>query len=156
MAKIVTLLVDLGYVYVYAFEKVVTEIIKEISKHFGDLAMTRGRSHNFLGINILLGEDCLVEISQHDQVQEALNKFGETYGHHVSSPCANRLWDVNENAKKLSKERSDLFHSIVAKLLYITKRSRPDTETAVAFLTTRVSKSDIDDWKKLQRLMAWY
>jgi len=139
----------------HADEKVVTEIIKEISKHFGDLAVTRGRSHNFLGIDILLGEDGLVEISQHDQVQEALNKFGETYDHHVSSPCANHLWDVNENAEKLSKEKSDLFHSIVAKLLYITKRSRPDIETAVAFLTTRVSKSDIDDWKKLKRLMTW-
>ena len=62
---------------------------------------------------------------------------------------------MNENAEKLSKEKSDLFHSIVAKLLYITKRSRPDIETAVAFLTTRVSKSDVDDWKKLKRLMAW-
>ena len=139
----------------HADEKVVTEIIKEISKHFGDLAVTRGRSHNFLGIDILLGEDGLVEISQHDQVQEALNKFGETCDNHVSSPCANHLWDVNENAEKLSKEKSDLFHSIVAKLLYITKRSRPDIETAVAFLTTRVSKSDIDDWKKLKRLMTW-
>ncbi len=128
-------------------EKQCTIVFHVDDKYFVDLAATRGRSHDFLGINIFLGEDGLVKISQHDQVQEALNKFGETYGHHVSSPCANHLWDVNENAEKLSKEKSDLFHSIVAKLLYITKRSRPDIVTAVAFLTTRVSKNDVDDWK---------
>ena len=94
-------------------ENVVTEIIEEISKHFGDLAVTRG--------DILFGEDGLIKISQHDQVQEALDKFGETYGHHLSSPCANHLWNVNENAEKLDKEKADLFHSVVAKLLYITR-----------------------------------
>ena len=33
------------------------------------------------------------------------------------------------------------------KLLFIMVRFRPDLETAVSFLTTRGSKSDIDDWK---------
>ena len=55
----------------------------------------------------------------------------------------------------LSDQQAEKFHSTVAKLLYITKRSRPDIETAVAFLTTRVSKSDEDDWKKLKRVMTW-
>jgi len=58
---------------------------------------------------------------------------------------------VNENAEKLDKEKADLFHSVVAKLLYITKTSRPDIDTAVAFLTTRVSKSDVDDFKKIKK-----
>jgi hypothetical protein len=39
--------------------------------------------------------------------------------------------------------------------LYITKRARPDLETAVDFFTTRVSKSDEDDWKKLERVLIW-
>ena len=40
-------------------------------------------------------------------------------------------------------------------LLYIAKRARPDLETAVAFLTTRVSKSDVYDWKQLERVLIW-
>ena len=40
-------------------------------------------------------------------------------------------------------------------LLYIKKKVRPDLETTVAFLTTRVSKSDVDDWKKLGRVFTW-
>ena len=48
-----------------------------------------------------------------------------------------------------------IFHSIVAKLLFVGKWARPDIIITIAFLTTRVSKSDEDDWKKLERLMCY-
>ena len=35
------------------------------------------------------------------------------------------------------------------------KRARPDLETAVAFLCTRVSKSTMSDWKKLKRVLQY-
>lgn len=35
------------------------------------------------------------------------------------------------------------------------KRARPDLETAISFLCTRVSKSNLDDWKKLRRVIAF-
>ena len=40
-------------------------------------------------------------------------------------------------------------------MLYITKRARPDIETAVAFLCTRVSKSTHADWLKLKRVLGF-
>jgi hypothetical protein len=43
----------------------------------------------------------------------------------------------------------------VAKTLYATKRARPDTCTAVAFLTTRVREPDQDDWAKMVHLMKY-
>ena len=33
-------------------EKVVTSIIKEISEHFGELTVSRGKKHDFLGMDI--------------------------------------------------------------------------------------------------------
>ena len=47
-----------------------------------------------------------------------------------------------------------MFHLVVAKLLWIMKRARPDLETSVSFLWTRVMKSDNDDRKKLRRVLA--
>jgi hypothetical protein len=47
------------------------------------------------------------------------------------------------------------FHNLVAKTLYATKRARPDTCTAIAFLTTRVREPDKDDWTKLVHLMRY-
>ena len=134
---------------------VVTEILNKVTDHFGDLVTTRGDAHDFLGIGIKIRKDGLVAIEQHKHIEESLKTFGPTFTHYVSSPCAQHLWHVNDKAEKLSVEDSELFHSVVEKLLHITKRSRPDIETAVAFLITRVSKSDVDDWKKLKRVMTW-
>jgi hypothetical protein len=47
------------------------------------------------------------------------------------------------------------FHSLVAKLLYLGKRSRPDILTTVAFLSTRVLKATEEDWKKLVKLVRY-
>ena len=44
---------------------------------------------------------------------------------------------------------------MVAKTLFATKRARPDTCTAVAFLTTRVRESDLDNWNKLSHMMRY-
>ena len=42
------------------------------------------------------------------------------------------------------------FHRTVAQLLFLCKRARPDIETLVSFLTTRVKQPDKDDWGKLR------
>ena len=46
------------------------------------------------------------------------------------------------------------FHSATAKALYLYKRSCPDLQTAVSFLSTQIKESDEDDWTKLFRLMG--
>jgi hypothetical protein len=47
------------------------------------------------------------------------------------------------------------FHNLVAKTLYATKRARPDTCTAIAFLSTRVQEPDKDDLEKLVHMMRY-
>ena len=48
-----------------------------------------------------------------------------------------------------------MFHSLVAKILFATKRARPDTATAISYLMTRVQESSRDDWKKLAHLIKY-
>ncbi len=62
---------------------------------------------------------------------------------------------MNEDCKKLSNEAAAAFHTIVAKALYVTKRTRPDISLAIAFLTTQVRSPDIEDWEKLHHLMEY-
>ena len=59
------------------------------------------------------------------------------------------------DAEQLNEKRSKDFHSITAALLYLMKRVRPDIETSISFLMRRVSKSDVDDWWKLKRVLAY-
>jgi len=48
-----------------------------------------------------------------------------------------------------------MFHSRVAKILFLAKRARPDLLTAVSFLTTRVQQPTTQDLNKLQRLLRY-
>lgn len=46
-------------------------------------------------------------------------------------------------------------HHIIAKLLYLLKRARLDTQTAVAFLTTRMREPNMDDYKKVMHCIKY-
>lgn len=47
-------------------------------------------------------------------------------------------------------------HHLTAKLLYLSKRTQPDLQTPVSFLTTCVQSPDVDDWKKLWRCQCFH
>ena len=88
-------------------------------------------------------------------IQETLNEFPEVITETCTTPSADHLFKVNKNGIKLSEERAILFHRYVAKLLFISKRARPDIQHVIAFLSTRVRFPDEDDWKKLLRLLMY-
>ena len=71
------------------------------------------------------------------------------------APASRNLFSIDEKSKLLDDDRKELFHSITAKLLYLEKISRPDIETAVVFLTSRVQEPWIDDWNKLKRTLSY-
>ena len=99
-----------------------------------------------------------VKITMLDYIEEILAAYdkAEPTGHGTKSSAApDSLFKVNEDCEKLSPEKAKQFHNLVAKTLYATKRARPDTCTAIAFLTTRVREPDTDDWSKLTHLMKY-
>ena len=53
----------------------------------------------------------------------------------------------------MSKDMREIFHSVMEKLMYLEERARPNIEMTIAFLCTRVYRSDVDDWKKLNRVI---
>ena len=73
----------------------------------------------------------------------------------AATPAANHLFVVDQECKKLSTEESETFHHLIAKLLYLSRRARPDIQTAVGYLTTRVSNPDEDDYKELSRVVKY-
>jgi hypothetical protein len=89
-----------------------------------------------------------VKISMFDYVDEILKAFAiaEPKGAGTKSSAApDNLFMVNEDCIKVLPKKVVQFHNLVAKTLYTTKRARPDTCTAIAFLTTRVRAPDTDD-----------
>ena len=80
-----------------------------------------------------------------DQQKEAIAAFSDDITTSCVTPSALHIFNINDNCPKLDEARSVNFHHVVANLLYLSKRARPDIETAVAFLCTRVAKCDEDD-----------
>jgi hypothetical protein len=50
---------------------------------------------------------------------------------------------------------AEIFHSVTAKLLYVSKRARVDIQLAIAFLCTRVTRSTEQDRLKLARVLEF-
>jgi hypothetical protein len=89
-----------------------------------------------------------------DCVEETLADLPEGMEGTATTPAAGHLFTVNDEAECLDREQSEFFHSCTAKLLFLCKRSRPDTQTPTAFLCARVAKPDVDDFKKLKRVVC--
>ena len=88
---------------------VVTDIIGEISKHFGELTVTRGTKHDFLGMNIEIKER-RVYISMKDQITEAIEWGTKQSGRKPATPASSDLFLRNEEAEALCTKRADVFH----------------------------------------------
>ena len=110
--------------------KVVTEVIDLMKVHFGDLTITRGKAHTFLGINTLINNEKNIEIEMKEQLKEAVSSFEisevESMTESVTSPVARHLRETNDECEKVTTIKSESFHSIAAEILHIMKRARPD------------------------------
>ena len=75
-------------------------------------------------------------------IKESLEAFPEDCSKSVKTPAASYLFEINDECAKISETDRKVLHSIVAKLLFVTKRARPDISVPIAFLTSRVTKAD--------------
>jgi hypothetical protein len=116
---------------------VVTSIIKQLESKYGEMSVTRGQKHTYVGIDFEFKDEGIVEINMYDYIGECIDDFPDNITKISSTPAAAHLFEVNDECQKLNDEQSEIFHKIVAKLLFACKRARPDIQTAVAFLTTR-------------------
>jgi hypothetical protein len=138
--------------------KVVTHVLDLFDKEYGKeapLVVTRGKIHEYLGMTIDYSVKGKVTIIMDPYIQGMLDDLPIDMAGEAATPAATHLFQVNEDAEKLDEPTAQIFHHNVAKLLFLCKRARPDIQTAVAFLCTRVKTPDIDDYKKLTRTMRF-
>ena len=136
-------------------DKVNDMIVDVIEKKFGKLARTTGKKHTFLGMDIEFIGDKTVLIVTPQHIREALEDFGEELDTDAVNPAKSKLFTINHDSEQLDESKADMYHSITAKLLWIGKRARPDLETAVSFLCTRVQALTVEDWGKLKRVLKF-
>ena len=77
-----------------------------------------------------------------EQIEEVIEWLGEKIENSASSPANKRLFTSDDDVQQLNNEKSELFHSIVAKIFFTCQRARPDIEPTVAYLCIRVTLND--------------
>jgi hypothetical protein len=93
----------------------------------------------------------------HDYVDGLLDEAPNDMDGLAVTPAENDLFTMRGDAELLNDKRAKTFHHLTAKTLYLSKRARPDLLPTVSFLTTRVTKPNVYDWKKLSRCIKyWY
>jgi hypothetical protein len=56
-----------------------------------------------------------------DYATEAISKFGESISKSATTPAKRDLFEIDDKSERLSIDISETFHSVVAKLLYVSK-----------------------------------
>ena len=124
--------------------QVVTDVISQLDGKFGKeapLTITRGKIHDYIGMSIEYDNANSVQITMIDYIKSMLGELPPDMDGESATPAASHLFDVSETPVMLTEEKGQLFYHNVAKLLFLCKRARPDIQTAVAFLCTRVKAS---------------
>jgi hypothetical protein len=96
----------------------------------------------------------VLKINMTKYVENMINKFPVKLGkkHVVKTPTSDNLFNLGTGAK-LDTKRSEIFHTFVAKGLFLCKRARPDIQQVISVLCTRVKDPNQADWEKLMRVV---
>ena len=116
---------------------------------------TRGKVHAFLGMELDFGKEpglCIVKQDNH--VLDLVECFGTKLKGNSLTPGGADLFQKGPR-RFLSVIEKELFYTCVAKALFISKRSRPDIALVVAVLSGRVREPNVDDMRKLRRLVDY-
>ena len=127
-------------------------ILSATLKHAYDISFTSGNLHNYLGMLFEYSNES-VSITMPKYIDDILRENAITT--HAPTPASNDLFTIDATSPPLTNKDKLAFHTTTAKLLYLSKRTRPDIQLAIAFLTTRVQHPTAQDKQKLHRTLAY-
>ena len=122
------------------------------------MKVSRGKVHKYLGMTLdytVWGKVQITMIDFLDKVLIVFDKAEPKGGGTKTSAAPANLFNVGKYCKNLPQSKTVQFHNLAEKTLYATKRSRPDTCTSVAFLTTIVLSPNRYGWAKMVHMIRY-
>ena len=135
-------------------EAAIDGVIAELREKYVDVTVCENQEAlPFIGMVFDFSDPYKLLITMDKYVEDVL-KLYEVTGY-AKTPAQADLFDVDQESPRLDEDQAELFHSRVAKLLYLAKRVRPEILPAIIFLTTRVNCCSEQDWGKLSRVLMY-
>jgi len=128
----------------------IQQLVEHLKSNFEKISLNMTNVHSYLSMTIVESDENLTVsmLGYVDKCIEGKSVRG------VNSPATDRLFEIGI-APPLDVAEKEGFHSQVAKLLYLAKRTRMDILTTVSFLASRVSTPTADDQEKLDRVLGY-
>ena len=105
---------------------------------FAEMNITQGKIYKYLGMTIGYFSRGKLILYMVVYIGKILDDTPEDTEGESAKPSAHHIFDITEDATKISWTDADLFHHFMAQLLYLSKRARPEIQMAVSFICTRV------------------
>ena len=159
--------------------RLIKAIITTLESKYDKLKVSSGKVHNYLGMVFDFSNPSHVSVDQIGMVEDIISSTRTSVQEYISTtplsaahrsfaerlkkasaaspktPAAPYLFDVSTSSPLLDAILKAIFHSAVAKLMFISNRTRQDILTALSFLTGRVLFPTEEDWQKLARVLQY-
>jgi hypothetical protein len=117
------------------------------------VTLETGSVHSYLGMQLEFANG-QVWVDMSSYVDKVLADYSRVVEDR-RVPGRKGVFLVAPNSIDVDVNDRQLFHTIVAKLLYLAKRARPDIMAVVSFLCTRVKAPTLEDVEKLEYLLGY-
>ena len=134
-------------------QAMVESTIELLRDKYIDITVHRGDVHSYIGMTMDFSNEGKVHVSMTGYTQDILDLYSVKST--ATSPATSNLFTIDPHSPRLPEPNRQLFHSAVAKLLYIAKRTRPELLPMVSFLASRVSAATDEDMNKLKRGLSY-
>ena len=131
-------------------DRLVKSLWTSLSEKYGKLTIHQGKKLEDLGMLFDYSIDGELKVSMPQYERDCIVEIGAVGN--AATPAGEDLFITKRPDDHLSTQDSRKFHTCVAKLLYLAKRTRPEILLAVGYLTTRVHHPAAEDWDKLVRI----
>ncbi len=132
-------------------DEAINDLINFLKSRFTAVTAELGNKHSYLAMTITT-ERQYYTVSMEGYITTLLT---DRKIRNVSSPANYKLFDEEDNPEYLPDQEKKVFHSDVAKLLFLAKRVKMSCLAAVSTLASRVSAPSREDRKKLDRVFSY-
>ena len=140
-------------------QAVLEGFLSNLRSEFGQedkLMENKGLVNKYLGITIDYSISRKVVFTMFDYHEDITVEANEDLKNSRSYyPGNNKMLKVDYDLPRLPSKNSELLHHHVPRLLFASKRARPDIQVCVVFLCTRVKSPIGQDYKKLGRVISY-
>lgn len=132
-------------------DSTIDDVIAHLRSQFREVKEKKEDTMGYLGMRISVRENGIY-VDMNAYTIKILDEF--SVGGNAHTPATEDLFN-DRDVPLLPEIDKKRFHSVVAKLLYLAKRTRPDILLTVSDLASRVTVANQDDMGKLNRMLRY-